>query len=108
MKEPSAKESFLALLWFPALTALSLIYHGFALTKLWGWFIVPIFSLPLLSLPAAIGLSLIVGFMAKNHDFKKNDDENNSVRKVMLKATLMAAVVPSYALLFGYIVSRFM
>ncbi len=88
--------------------ALSSIYHGFVLTKLWGWFIVPTFSLPLLSLPAAIGLSLIVGFMAKNHDFKKNDDENNSLRKVMLRATLAAAAVPSISLLMGYIVSRFM
>ena len=106
MKEPSTKESFLALIWFPVLMALSIIYHGFVLTKLWGWFIVPTFSLPLLSLPAAIGLSLIVGFMAKNHDLKR-DDESNSVGKVMLKATLMAAYVPSLSLLMGYIVSRY-
>ena len=107
MKEPSTKESIFVLIWFPVLIALSSIYHGFVLTKLWGWFVVPTFSLPLLSLPAAIGLSLIIGFMAKNHDLKR-DDESNSLGKLMLKATLKAAAVPSNSLLFGYIVSRYM
>ena len=105
-EEPSAKESVLFLLWIPVLIALSSLYHGFVLTKLWGWFVVPTFSLPLLSLPAAIGLSLIVGLLAKGYGSKVLD-ESDSLSKLMLKVTLMVAWGPSLALLMGYIVSRY-
>ena len=106
-EEPSAKESILLLIWWPVLIALSSIYAGFVLTKLWGWFVVPTFSLPLLSLPAAIGLFLIVGLLAKDHG-SISPDESNSLGKIMLKGTIKAALIPSLSLLIGYIVSHYM
>ena len=45
-----------ALLAYPFLA----LYHGFALSLMWGWFVVPAFSVPALSVIDAIGVSLIV------------------------------------------------
>jgi hypothetical protein len=39
------------------------IINGWVLSLLWLWFIVGIFGLPALSIPQAIGISLIVGFL---------------------------------------------
>lgn len=40
-----------------------IVANGWALATLWGWFIVPTFGLPSLSIPVAIGICLIVGFL---------------------------------------------
>lgn len=49
----------------------SMLYHGFSLMYLWAWFMVP-FGLPPITLPWAIGLSVLVasfrGFNAVNED----------------------------------------
>ena len=45
--------------------ALGAIIEGWVLTILWGWFMVPLFHLPELSLLFGIGLALIVSFIAK-------------------------------------------
>lgn len=45
------------------LAALYAIWGGYVLTCLWGWFVVPTFALPPLTLAQAIGVSLIVGYL---------------------------------------------
>jgi hypothetical protein len=95
-----------AIVWFPLLIIASSIYHGFVLTKLWSWFVVPVFSAPHLSIPAAIGLCLIVGFMSKDND--SSNHEKKPLWEVIFDATLKAAIVPSLSLLTGYIVSHYM
>jgi hypothetical protein len=52
----------LIILTFSIVSLLS-IYDGFVLTKLWMWFVVPTFGLPMLTLPIAIGLALLVSFL---------------------------------------------
>ena len=42
----------------------SLLVHGYVLSILWGWFIVPQFGLPALSLASAVGVSLVTGYMS--------------------------------------------
>lgn len=41
------------------------LYSGFVLSVLWGWFVVPVFHLPALTIPVAIGLGLIVGLLTQ-------------------------------------------
>jgi hypothetical protein len=106
-KEPSTEGCILAMIWFPLLLVLASTYHGFVLTKLWAWFVVPTFALPYLSLPAAIGISVIVGFLSHSGSLK-TDDDSDSLGELMLKTTVMAALTPSFSLLAGYIVSRYM
>jgi hypothetical protein len=39
-----------------------LIYDGYVFSILWEWFIVPVFDLPILSVPVAMGISLVIVF----------------------------------------------
>jgi hypothetical protein len=80
------------------------IYHGWILTILWGWFVVPTFHLPELSIAVAIGLSLIVG-MFKSYSV---GDNKNLTTEDKLVGAVVTLVGPLLTLLFGYIVHLFM
>jgi len=44
-------------------TAALSIWKGFVFTKLWMWFVIPMFGLPPISIPMAIGLCLVAAFL---------------------------------------------
>lgn len=48
-----------------AVTAYSVLVYGWVLTILWGWFIIPTFKQPALSLPVALGMSLLIRFVSR-------------------------------------------
>lgn len=77
------------------------ILNGWALAKLWSWFIVKTFELPPLSIPAAIGLSIVVGYLTHQLDTKENKDE---YWKTLVKGLALATAKPIFTLLFGWIV----
>ena len=56
-----------------ALLVISSLLRGFVLVKIWGWFIVPLFHLPVLTLLPAIGLALVVGFMTYQYQYSKDE-----------------------------------
>ena len=41
----------------------NLFIKGIVVVQLWKWFIMPIFEVPLLSIPAAIGLTIFTGYV---------------------------------------------
>lgn len=43
-----------------AMTCALLVLHGFVFSVLWGWFAAPLFGLPAITIPQAIGLSLVL------------------------------------------------
>ncbi len=43
-----------------ACAAASLLYGGWVLSVLWGWYVAPVFHLPLLLIGQAIGLNIVV------------------------------------------------
>jgi len=45
--------------------------RGWVLTKLWGWFVVTTFGLAQISIPQAIGLSLLVIFFQREQKTEK-------------------------------------
>lgn len=96
----NAALAILALFGIPVLLAASAIWRGFVLSLLWAWFIVPLFGLPALSIPYAIGLSIVVGFLS--HQAGKVDDDQN-----WGSAVTVAALYPALALLAGWIVTKF-
>lgn len=63
--------SFIAILAAISLAALiiaaSSILNGWVLTKLWAWFVVPVFGLPALGVATAVGLGLIVHHLTHQH-----------------------------------------
>ena len=79
------------------------ILNGWALAKLWSWFIVQTFSLPALSIPAAIGLSLVVSYLTYQISYKPKENDSAYWEK-LVEGGLTATAKPIFALLFGAIV----
>lgn len=80
------------------------IMNGWALTKLWGWFVVNQFKLAPLSIPAAIGLALLVRFLTIHFDDKK--DEKSWADK-LIYGFCLGTIWPLMVVLIGFIVSKF-
>tara|TARA_R110000851_G_scaffold220857_1_gene373704 strand:+ start:660 stop:959 length:300 start_codon:yes stop_codon:yes gene_type:complete len=91
------------------ITAILIVYsaalNGWALTKLWAWFITPTFGLETLSIPAAIGLSYVVSFMTAQI---KMQDKEKSYRDRLVDGVSVATAKPLCFLAFGYVVNLFM
>lgn len=85
------------------LTPVHWVLDGWVLSILWGWFAVPTFGLPALSIPTAIGLRVILGYltpMPGNHNQK--DDKPHGER--MAEAVLTVLMKPLIGLFFGWLV----
>lgn len=82
------------------LDIVSAILTGVTLKLLWGWFIVPIFGLPPLSIVGAIGIAVIAGLMTHQYIHR---DEN-----AMTGLITHNFVAPVFALVFGGIASLFL
>lgn len=86
------------------LTAGISIYNGWALSTLWGWFVVPFFHLPPISIPQAIGISLIITLLT--HQYK---DVQEKEREGWQKAVPLISVlsVPVVSVFIGWIVKTY-
>ncbi len=82
--------------------ALSCLYSGFALSVLWGWFIVPTFNLPALNIASAIGISLIVSYLTHQVDTNKKDERPH--HEQFIANVIFALLKPTIALAFGWII----
>lgn len=66
------------LLWAATIMTIIALFEGLALKLLWGWYMVPIFSLPALSLVQATGIAIIIGLTTyHSNDLEK---ENSLMR----------------------------
>jgi hypothetical protein len=90
------------LILFVATVALSSILNGWALSILWEWFMVPVFALPSLTIPTAIGISLVVSYLT--HHYVDTDKDEENAAKVGMYAFLKPVVV----LAIGWVVKQFM
>ena len=79
------------------------IFSGFVLSILWGWFAVPAFGLPALTIPLAMGIMLVVSYMTKQADFNNQDREDYQKR-----VNVVMIVKPLAALVVGYVIKSFM
>lgn len=91
----------LAVLGVPAL-----LWRGYVLTILWGWFIVPLFGVPALSIPLAIGLSLTVAFLTSQRTGNETTEKKSEGEK-LLTSLILCAAWPLIALGVGWVVQRF-
>lgn len=83
---------------------LSAIWSGYVLTVLWDWFVVQTFRLPHLSLPAAIGIAIVVRYLTWQPVESPDDD----FAEAMIKGAGTALLLPAFMLLFGWIVQFWM
>lgn len=80
------------------LMALAWIWEGYVLSILWGWYAVPLFKLPELSVAAAVGIAVTVGMVTSQYVPKKDKDQ-------MVYAYIF--LKPAMALLIGWIALRY-
>lgn len=75
-------------------------YRGWFISILWAWFVVPVFALPVLSVPQAIGLSL-VGTTFIN-------TSGSSKKQTTAEWTLSALLGPIVGLGLAWVVKQFL
>jgi len=78
-----------------------IIFNSVVIKILWGWFISDFFGIKELTIPVAIGISILFG-MFKTHKSQKQEDSD------IYKDLIVPILVPIFALIFGYIVKSFM
>lgn len=89
-----------------ALFVVAPIVSGLALSILWGWFVVPVFSLPSLSIPAAIGLTLTLQVLIRI-DYDEKRYANAEIGEVIGVIASKAFFAPLMVLAFGWLVKQF-
>jgi len=89
------------------LAALSAILSGYVLSILWGWFFVPVFQAPLLNIPSAIGLALIVVYLT-HQDNSDLSDDRKEFSDVLLQGCIKATIKPATTLFIGWVVAFWM
>lgn len=83
------------------------IVGGFVLSKLWLWFIVPIFQMEPLRVVEAIGILLIIGFLKFKRD-KVEEALNQNFWAALGEDFIYALLTAGMFFLFGWIVSCFL
>jgi hypothetical protein len=81
---------------FVGLIAVISLLNAFVLIKMWSWFIVPLFHLPTLNVPFAIGLALTIGLF-----------KNGSATKEGKAYWFLIFIGPFITLFFGWIIHMF-
>jgi hypothetical protein len=80
------------------------IFQAWIMTILWRWFIVPFFSQPELSIPYAIGLTIIISMFKT---VKLDDKEEEDLIDRIFKSIGFVFLVPLWLLLIAWIVKFF-
>lgn len=98
--ESSFAESIVSLF---ILVPIGIVLGGFVLSKLWGWFIVPVFAmLPTLTVAQAVGVNTVLGFFKLGLATTIYDEEVTIGIK-----TVGAILIYLLVLLFGWIIHLF-
>jgi hypothetical protein len=92
--------TFLAVVLAVAFALALSLWAGFAVSILWGWFVVPLFGLRPLSIAAATGLCLIGGLLTAKYARPKEDDGWRMFVRALLH--------PPLAVLFGFVLRGFL
>lgn len=85
---------------------ISSIVSGFVISVLWGWFIAQTFHLLILTVPQAIGLTLVVRFIVRTQ--LDNDTEKDKPLSEKITDFIALSVgMPLMVLGIGYIIHLF-
>jgi len=84
---------------------LSVILYGWVFSILWSWFIVPLFSLPVLSVPEAIGIAMIIKMIT--YQYQDPSIGNKSIIELIGNLIGIAIIAPFIILFTGWIVTLF-
>jgi len=87
--------------------ALSMIWGGWVLTKLWEWFISPVFGIGNITIAEAAGMSLIVNLFA-NGNLSNQSSEDEDVVDITIRVFIKVIIPPLVVLIFGWVVAQFL
>lgn len=88
--------------------ALYAVLGGLVLSVLWGWFIVPVFSLPALTVCQSIGVSSVAGWLTYRPRSKEEEEKIKKEAGLHPFRTLTRPIVQaSLVLAIGWIVHLF-
>lgn len=87
------------------LVVLAVIVRGFVLSTLWAWFVVPIFGLPVLTVPWAIGLAMVVATAAPHP--RPEASKERKGWSTLLGDAAAYVLAPLLALPLGWLVLQF-
>lgn len=79
------------------------VLYGWVVSLLWSWFVVPIFHLPYLPVPYAIGVAMLIG-MVTHQTSSVHDDRTQREKTINAIGTLLN---PLFILGLAYIVKLF-
>ena len=82
------------------------IFRGYALSKLWLWFIVSAFGVVPLGIAQSIGLALVVSFIT--HQYDGYIDREKSATERLIENSVVLLLSPALALLVGWVVKAWM
>lgn len=86
---------------------LSSITNGYVLTVLWEWFVVPLFLVPSLSIPYAIGLVLVVGILINRKSLVKNEKKYEETSELVAAIFADIFLIPAIFLFIGWVLTKF-
>jgi hypothetical protein len=85
---------------------LGMIWNAFVVTKLWAWFIVPIFGLAPLALVPAMGVVLVIAYLT--HQTPTKSKSGDDITEGFIHALCVVVLKPAIALVVGWIILQFM
>jgi hypothetical protein len=91
--------ALLTLAAFLLLVLAAIVWDGFAMYKLWGWFAVPV-GAPHLSLAHVIGLSLLAGIFVGTNRLRPNKATKGDWKEAVAQLVL----APAFAIGLGYVI----
>ncbi|SRR5258708_201530 len=83
------------------------IWGGYILSILWGWFFVPIFHLPQVSIALAIGIGLVVRMLTYSSPPESQSSKDKDLQKAFIQALFFTFLYPLLLLAIGAIVRAF-
>lgn len=84
------------------------IWSGYVLSVLWSWFVISQFpDMPHLSIPGAIGISMIVSFLTKDRQLTVEQKELDATER-FIHGVVVSFSMPALALFLGWIVRMFL
>ena len=86
----------------------SAILNGWVLSTMWQWFIVPLFHAPVLTIPYAIGISLMIGMFSKSSSTSSDNKGEGTDWSKVISALLAIFLSPLFVLFMGWIVRMFL
>jgi hypothetical protein len=84
------------------------IWSGYVLSVIWGWFVVPAFHMPYITIPVAIGLCMITRMLTVTTPEQKKELSSKEAMDALIYSFAFDFLFPLFVLGVGYIAHLFM